>query len=63
VLALAIAAIYARQAPMPRINAARDARLQGLTEAKGRFGRLHSLAVVLNFVQLMVAGYLLYRFL
>ncbi len=62
-LAIAAAAIYARQVLMPRINAARDEQLQGNAEAKGRFGRLHGLSVVLNFVQLIAAGYVLYRFL
>jgi hypothetical protein len=62
-LATAAVAIYARQVLMPRINAARDEQLQGNAEAKGRFGRLHGLSVVLNFVQLIVAGYVLYRFL
>ncbi len=65
VLALAISAvaIYARQVLMPWINAARDEQLQGNAKAKGRFGRLHGLSVVLNFVQLIAAGYVLYRFL
>jgi hypothetical protein len=62
-LAIAAVAIYARQVLMPRINAARDEQLQGNAEAKGRFGRLHGLSVVLNFVQLIAAGYVLYRFL
>lgn len=65
VLALGIAAvgIYARQTLMPRINAARDEQLQGNAEAKRRFGRLHGISVFLNFVQLIVAGYVLFRFL
>lgn len=62
-LAIAAVAIFARQVLMPRINAARDEQLQGNAEAKGRFGRLHGLSVVLNFVQLIAAGYVLYRFL
>ena len=61
--AISAVAIYARQVLMPRINAARDEQLQGNTEAKGRFGRLHGLSVVLNFVQLIAAGYALFRFL
>ena len=48
---------------MPRINAARDEQLQGNVEAKRRFGRLHGIAFFLNLVQLIVAGYVLYRFL
>lgn len=62
-LAISAVAIYARQVLMPRINPARDEQLQGNAEAKGRFGRLHGLSVVLNFVQLIAAGYVLYRFL
>jgi Domain of unknown function (DUF4149) len=60
---IAIVAIYARQVLMPQINAARDAQLKGQSDAKGRFGRLHGFSVALNFVQLIVAGYVLYRFL
>ena len=65
VLAILIAAvaIYARQVLMPQINAARDAQLKGQSDAKVRFGRLHGFSVALNFVQLIVAGYVLYRFL
>jgi hypothetical protein len=62
-LAIAIAAVYARQVLMPRINAARDIQLQGNAEAKRRFGRLHGISVTLNFVQLIATGYVLYRFL
>lgn len=62
-LAIAAVAIFARQVLMPRINAARVEQLQGNAEAKGRFGRLHGLSVVLNFVQLIAAAYVLYRFL
>ena len=62
-LAIAVVAIYARQVLMPRINAARDEQLQGNAEAKQRFGRLHGISVALNFVQLIAAGYVLYRFL
>src|SRR5208337_2641487 len=47
---IAVVAIYARQVLMPRINAARDAQLKGQSGAKGRFGRLHGMSVVLNFV-------------
>jgi len=61
--AIAAVAILARQVLMPQINAARDEQLQGNAEAKGRFARLHGLSVVLNFVQLIGAGYVLYRFL
>jgi len=44
--ACALIAVLARQALMPAINAARD------SGAKARFGQLHGLSVVLNFVQL-----------
>jgi len=54
-LAISAVAIYARQVLMPWINSARDEQLQGNTEAKGRFGCLHSLSVVLIFVQLIAA--------
>ncbi len=62
-LAIALVAVYARQVLMPRINAARDERLQGSAQAKSRFGRLHGVSVALNFVQLIAAGYVLYLFL
>ncbi|MBV1702942.1 MAG: DUF4149 domain-containing protein [Hyphomicrobiales bacterium] len=62
-LATCAVAIYARQLLMPQINAARDEQLQGNAQAKGRFGRLHGFSVLLNFVQLIAAGYVLYRFL
>jgi len=62
-LAIAVAAVFARQVLMPRINAAPDIQLQGNAEAKRRFGRLHGISVALNFVQLIAAGYVLYRFL
>jgi len=61
--AIAVTAIYARQVLMPQINAARDEQLQGNSEAKRRFGRLHGISVALNLVQLIAAGYVLYRFL
>jgi hypothetical protein len=48
---------------MPQINAARDRRSQGDAEAKSRFSRLHGLSVALNLLQLIAAGYILYRFL
>ena len=65
VLMIAIAAVgvYARQALLPQINAARDARSKGDPDAKARFGRLHGISVALNFAQLIAAAYVLYRFL
>jgi hypothetical protein len=62
-LGIAVVAIYARQVLMPQINAARDGQLLGSPEAKRRFGRLHGISVLLNLIQLIVAGYVLYRFL
>jgi hypothetical protein len=62
-IAIAAVAVYARQGLMPQINAAREARSQGVPEAKARFGRLHGISVALNFAQLIAAGYVLYRFL
>jgi hypothetical protein len=62
-LAIAAAAIYARQVLMPLINAARDEQLRGSIDATRRFGRLHGISIALNFVQLIAAGYVLYRFL
>ena len=62
-LAIAAGALYARQVLMPRINAARDKQIQGDSVAKRRFGLLHGLSVALNFVQMVAAGYVLYRFL
>jgi hypothetical protein len=63
VLAIGAIAVYARQVLMPQINTARDAQLQGDLSAKQRFGRLHGVSVALNLVQLVAAGYVLYRFL
>jgi len=62
-IVIAMIAIFARQVLMPRINIARDSQLQGSGEAKKRFSRLHGISVALNFVQLIAAGYVLYRFL
>lgn len=62
-IATAAVAVYARQGLMPQINVARDARSRGDPDAKARFGRLHGISVALNFVQLVAAAYVLYRFL
>jgi len=62
-IAIVIIGLYARQVLMPRINAARDGQLQGDAVAKRSFGRLHGLSVALNLVQLILAAYVLYRFL
>lgn len=62
-LAIAVIGIFAHQVLMPWINTARDMQLQGNEEAKTRFSRLHGISVALNFLQLIAAGYVLYRFL
>jgi hypothetical protein len=64
-VAMALAAIigvFARQILMPQINAAREGRAAGDDAAARRFGRLHGVSVLLNFVQLALTGYVLYRF-
>jgi hypothetical protein len=63
VLAIAIVGVFARQVLMPWINAVRDMQLRGIVEAKRRFSLLHGISVILNFIQLIAAGYVLYRFL
>jgi len=62
-IVIALIAVFARQVLMPRINTARDMQLRGSLEAKKRFGRLHGISVALNMIQLIAAGYVLYRFL
>lgn len=62
-LAVALGGTFARQALMPWINSARELRMQGDVEAKSRFARLHGASIALNFAQLIIAGYVLYRFL
>jgi hypothetical protein len=59
---IAAIAIFARQGLMPRINIARDRQIQGDLAAKTRFARLHGASVLLNFIQLLGAGLVLYRF-
>lgn len=60
ILALVAAAtVWLRQGLMPRINALRDAELEGDAAAAPRFARLHRLSVAVNAVQLLaVAGVL-----
>jgi hypothetical protein len=58
----ALIGLFARQVLMPRINAARERRAAGDGAAARRFGRLHGFSVLLNFVQLALAAYVLYRF-
>ncbi len=55
--ATAVIALLSRQALMPAINAATD------SGNKRRFATLHSLSVVLNFVQLAAVAWVLIRFL
>lgn len=62
-VAIAAAAVFARQVLVPRINIASDMRSRGEAAAKKRFNQLHAISVVLNFMQLIAAGYVLYRFL
>jgi hypothetical protein len=47
--------VIARQVLMPMINRARDRQMAGDAGAKRRFGLLHGLSVVINFVQLGAA--------
>jgi hypothetical protein len=64
-VAMAVAAVigvFARQLLMPQINAARERRATGDTAAARRFGQLHGLSVLLNFVQLALTAYVLHRF-
>jgi hypothetical protein len=58
----AVIGLFARQVLMPQINAARERRAAGDNAAAPRFGQLHGLSVLLNFVQLALTGYVLYRF-
>ena len=55
--ATAVIALLSRQALMPAINAATD------SGNKRRFATLHSLSVVLNFIQLAAVAWVLIRFL
>lgn len=48
---------------MPQINVARDLQLSGDNAPRRRFGMLHGFSVALNFAQLVIAAYVLYRFL
>lgn len=64
VLMLVVAglAVIARQVLMPMINRARDAQMAGDGAAKRRFGQLHGLSVLINFVQLAAVAWVLARF-
>jgi hypothetical protein len=60
---VALIGMFARQILMPLINAAREGRAAGEAAATRRFGRLHGFSVLLNFLQLALAAYVLHRFL
>ena len=45
---------------MPRINALRDRQLAGDAAAKAQFDLLHRSSVIINFVQIAAAAWLLY---
>lgn len=51
--AVALLAVFSRQVLMPRINALRDRELAGDGAAGAMFGRLHSLSVLINTLQLL----------
>ncbi len=53
---------FARRVLMPRINLARDADLEGDSDAKGRFKRLHRTSVLINAVQMLAVLVVLIRF-
>jgi hypothetical protein len=59
----ALAAVYARQILMPRINRARDDQLAGKASAGARFAWLHGWSVLVNFLQLAAIAYVLTGFL
>lgn len=56
-----IAAGFARQVLMPRINRARDAAGAGDVTAGSRFARLHRLSVWINALQILAAAIVLAR--
>lgn len=60
---IALIGVFARQALMPRIDAAREGRSAGDAAAARRFGRLHGVSVLLNLLQLASAAYVLHGFL
>lgn len=61
-LATLVIGVFARQGLMPMINDARDKQMAGDASAKKRFGALHGVSVLLNFVQLGAIGWTLVRF-
>jgi len=56
---IALAAVHARWVLMPKINALRDAELAGDAAAGRGFKLRHRISVIVNLVQLVLAGYLL----
>ncbi len=61
-LAIALAALAARQILMPQINAARDAERAGDGAAGATFKRLHGMSVALNVAQMAGAAVALASF-
>ncbi|MEM6491093.1 MAG: DUF4149 domain-containing protein [Pseudomonadota bacterium] len=57
--AIALATVHARWVLMPKINALRDAELAGDAAAGAGFKLRHRISVLVNVVQLLLAGYLL----
>ena len=58
---IAVLFIFSRQALVPAINVARDAKLAGETGAVPRFKRLHMISVLINLSQmLMLVGCIVY---
>jgi hypothetical protein len=53
---------WLRQSLMPRINALSDRAKAGEAAAKRAFDRAHRLSVILNLLQMIVAGVVLARF-
>jgi hypothetical protein len=60
--AFAVLTIWLRQGLMPMINRQSDAAQAGDAAAKRRFDGMHRLSVVLNLVQMALAGVVLARF-
>ena len=61
--AIAIIGLYSRQILMPQINRARDLNTSSGALWRRRFDLLHAVAVFLNGVQVLAAGYILVQFL
>jgi hypothetical protein len=61
--AIAVAAGLLRQIVMPRVNAARDANLAGDEPAAAKFRALRRASVIVNLVQLLLAGLVVVRLL